>query len=225
VCAAHEYNQMLGNTNAIIFRDDVWPYMGADSTLALTTVTYNLDTGDIYDADIEVNSSSDTIVFTTGDTDVQFDLRSIATHEAGHFLGLSHSEEADATMNRAYEAGQTDLRDLEPDDVAAICATYPPGEILPADCDATPRHGFSSECSVNQEPMEESGCCSVAPGSSASGPGAGGPFSTGPRRGTLALGFGGLLLCAARLRRRLARPRGAERRIGQCAEAPRRRLP
>ena len=230
VCADHEYNQMLGNTNAIIFRDDGWPYMGNDSTLALTTATYNLDTGDIYDADIEVNSSSASIVFTTGDTDVQFDLRSIATHEAGHFLGLSHSNEdgdpEDApTMTRGYDVGKIYLRTLEPDDIAGICAAYPPGEILPADCDATPRHGFASECSVNQEPMEESGCCSVAPGAAASRPGAGGPFSAGSRRGTLALGLGGLLLGAVRLRRRLARPRGAERGMGQCPEAPRRRLP
>jgi hypothetical protein len=225
VCADHEYNQTLGNANTIIFRDTGWPYMGADSTLALTTVTYNLDTGDIYDADIEVNSSSESIVFTTGDTGVQFDLRSIATHEVGHFLGLSHSDEDGATMNRGYDPGTIDLRDLEPDDVDAICTTYPPGEVAAADCDPTPRHGFASECSVDQEPMEESGCCSIAPGAAASAPGAGGPFSAGSRRGALALGFGGLLLCAARLRRRLARPRGAERGIGQWPEAPRPRLP
>src|SRR5689334_23648589 len=48
----HEYNQNRGNTNLIVFRDDGWPYEGSSNTLALTTVTYNLDTGEIYDADM-----------------------------------------------------------------------------------------------------------------------------------------------------------------------------
>jgi Matrixin len=195
-CALHEYNMELGNANAIIFRDADWPYAGMTSTLALTTVTYNLDNGDIYDADIEFNSSSSEITFTTGDTDVQFDLRSIATHEIGHFLGLSHTSVDDATMTPGYEPGSTDLRTLAQDDIDALCAAYPSGDIPAAECDSTPRHGFSGECSADQEPVDDdTGCCSVAPGGQ----------SKGSRRGALALGFGGILLCAARLRRKFAR--------------------
>src|SRR5262249_10703190 len=83
----HEYNQQSGNANIILFRDDAWPHAGQGDTLALTTVTYDLDSGEIYDADIELNSAQGH--FTTADTLVRDDLLSIATHEAGHFLGLA----------------------------------------------------------------------------------------------------------------------------------------
>ena len=147
-CTKHEYNQNKGNTNLIVFRDDKWPYEGSSNTLALTTVTYNLDTAEIYDADMELNSADSAI--TTSDTDVQFDLQSITTHEAGHFLGLAHSMTLSATMFPDYKATQTGLRTLDPDDVLAICATYPAGAPIPPSCDTTPRHGFSTICASEQ---------------------------------------------------------------------------
>src|SRR5689334_23443474 len=64
-CDKHEYNQNAGNANIVLFRDDSWPHAGQGDTLALTTVTYNLDTGEIYDADIELNSAQ--AAFSTGD--------------------------------------------------------------------------------------------------------------------------------------------------------------
>src|SRR5262249_18382287 len=54
-CNRHEYNQTQGNANIIMFRTGAWPYANTANTLALTTVTYNVDTGDIYDADMELN--------------------------------------------------------------------------------------------------------------------------------------------------------------------------
>jgi hypothetical protein len=147
-CTKHEYNQTKGNTNLIVFRDDKWPYEGSSNTLALTTVTYNLDTGEIYDADMELNSADSAI--TTSDTDVQFDLQSITTHEAGHFLGLAHSATLSATMFPDYKATQIGLRTLDPDDVLGICVTYPAGAPIPASCDTTPRHGFSTMCASEQ---------------------------------------------------------------------------
>lgn len=162
-CSTQEYNQLdeEGNSNIIMFRDDEWLHEGANSTLALTTVTYNTKDGEIYDVDMEINSASNMI--TTSDEVVQFDLLSIATHEVGHFLGLAHSEDGDATMNAQYMPGSTSLRDLSDDDRAGICAVYPPGSPIPAMCDATPRHGFSELCA--DDPREGGGCCSVAPGS------------------------------------------------------------
>ncbi|MGK4004356.1 matrixin family metalloprotease [Sorangium sp. So ce1036] len=159
-CDAHEYNQTKGNANIITFRDDGWPYAGAGSTLALTTVTYNLKTGDIYDADMEINSSD--VDLSIGDSRPSFDLLSIATHEAGHFLGLSHSSELEATMFADYRPGTVALRDLDDDDRAGICAVYPPGAPIKG-CDPTPRHGFSGECAADQ-PDEEDGGCAAAPG-------------------------------------------------------------
>ena len=156
-CSAREYNQSGGNANAIVFRDDEWPYTGQGNTLALTTVTFHLDTGEIYDADMEVNGAGTTL--TIGDADVQYDLQSILTHEAGHFLGLAHSPVPDSTMTITYLPGDTSLRDLAPDDVAAICAVYPPAPAVA--CDPTPRHGYQDGCGA--APAEE-GCTTSSVG-------------------------------------------------------------
>ncbi len=157
-CDKPEYNSSDGNANIIMFRDDDWPYAGANATLALTTITFNFETGEIFDADIEINSFKTPI--TTGDVAVDFDLESIITHETGHFLGLSHSHVPDATMYLEYGAGDISLRDLDADDIAGICATYPPNRKVSSD-DCTPRHGFSGECS---RPKKKGGC-SLDPGS------------------------------------------------------------
>ncbi|MCC6525442.1 MAG: matrixin family metalloprotease [Polyangiaceae bacterium] len=152
-CSAREYNQSGGNASVIVFRDVEWPYTGQGSTLALTTVTFNLDTGEIYDADLEVNGAN--IEITTGDVGVKYDLASILTHEAGHFLGLAHSPVAGATMAIEYFPGDTGLRSLSTDDAAGICAAYPPGPD-PGACDSTPRHGFKDDCGPGDPPDE--GC-------------------------------------------------------------------
>lgn len=171
-CHQHEYNQDAANANTIMFRDDSWPYTAADNTLALTTVTYNLENGQIFDADMELNSA--TVTFTTGNAGVQFDLLSVLTHETGHFLGLAHSTDHDATMFPSYRPGDKGLRSLNGDDIAGICTVYPPGNAIDAKCDATPRHGFSTLCKAQQMTAEptttsDGGCCAVAPGAAADG--------------------------------------------------------
>ena len=204
-CNEHEYNQKTGNANAIIFRDDGWPYQGGGNTLALTTVTYNLDTGEIYDADMELNSAG--TGFTTADTGVVFDLPSIVTHEAGHFLGIAHSAVSDSTMFPDYKPGSTTLRDLTADDVSAICAAYPPGGAIPSTCDTTPRHGFESDCYAGGSgddggcdgDTKTDGCCTVAPG-------AGGKRGS-PSSGAVAIALGAAA-AAARRRPRPPRPAG-----------------
>jgi Matrixin len=192
ICDQHEYNQTAGNANIILYHDDAWPYEGSPNTLALTTVTYALDTGEIYDADMELNSADNH--FTIGDTDVDFDLLSIVTHETGHFLGLAHSHDMNATMWPDYVEHSTNLRDLSPDDIAAICDVYPPGPAI-TDCDPTPRHGFSTLC-ADAQPTASGACCTVAPGVDG---GSGG--GRGPLAGTLAA-LGGVLLVSRRRKRR-----------------------
>jgi Matrixin len=168
-CSKQEYNQNDGNANILMFRDEVWPYTGADNTLALTTLTFNTDTGEVYDADMEINGTP-RMRLTIGDVDVDKDLLSIVTHEAGHFLGIAHTQRAlhaEATMFASYDTGTVKLRDLDPDDEQAICALYPPNMNRGA-CDPTPRHGFSGECGDGK--TEEEGCRVAAPGR-APGPG------------------------------------------------------
>ena len=185
-CHVQEYNKDkdIGNANVIMFRDDTWPYEGTANILALTTVTYNLDTSEIYDADMEVNTA-DIKSFTTGDSNVQYDLLSVATHETGHFLGLAHSHSTDATMYTDYKQGSVSLRDLTEDDTSAICVTYPPDKPASADCDDTPRHGFSPKCGADQTPGEaQQKSCSVA-------------ATLGSTQGTGSAGVAGIGLLAA----------------------------
>ena len=91
----------------------------------MTTTTYDANTGRIYDADIEFNEQH--FVFDTAGATDRYDLQSVVAHEAGHVLGLDHSEFWDATMYGHINAGELDKRDLEPDDVAGLCSIYAPG--------------------------------------------------------------------------------------------------
>ena len=150
-CRTAEYNQQAGNANIVMFRDESWPYANAIDTLALTTLIFNAETGEIYDADIEVNTfESPMSVGAVGRDDIDFN--SVITHEIGHFLGLSHSLEEGSTMRPSYSPGNTEMATLEPDDVAGICAALGPDRETTSDS-CEPRHGFSPQCAV-----EESGC-------------------------------------------------------------------
>ncbi|HEY1958911.1 MAG TPA: matrixin family metalloprotease [Polyangiaceae bacterium] len=167
-CHTVEYNQSAGNANVIMFDDDKWPYPASASadTLALTHITYNTDTGELYDADIEVNTAQNK--FSLDGTGTTPDLQAVLTHETGHFLGLAHSPDPTATMYAKYVG--TSMRSLAPDDVDGICTIYAPdgtrstadGGVAAGDCDPTPRHGFASDCQSDQP---SSGCsCTTAPG-------------------------------------------------------------
>jgi matrixin len=152
-CGDVEYNQEDGNANILVFRDASWPYEGMENALALTTVTFDLDTAEIYDTDIEVNTATVQVRAEPGPA--EFDLVGILTHEAGHALGLGHSAETTATMFATLAEGSTEYRSLEPDDVDGVCAIYPPrGDVVWVDgkeaCDPIPRHGFAPECRDDQ---------------------------------------------------------------------------
>ncbi len=148
------------NQHVIAFRDATWPYAGqANATLALTTLTYNKRTGEIVDADMEVNTAEMKITTTAMAPSDGYDFQSIVTHEVGHFIGLAHTPIATATMFARYSPGQTAIRALAADDVAGVCEAYRPngdravspaaaasGFIAAKGCDAAPFGGFASAC-------------------------------------------------------------------------------
>ena len=112
--------------HVIVFRDDMWPHaMDPVNTLALTTVTYGVDTGTIFDADIEINTSQHQVSVLEPPDPGTYDLQSILTHEAGHFLGLAHATDTSAVMYAFYQEGAVTLTD---DDIAGVCNIYPPAQ-------------------------------------------------------------------------------------------------
>ncbi len=161
-CHIPEYVSGGGNANTIVFVDD-WSDRGhAGGAFALTTTWFSTRTGEIYDADMELNQE---FWFWAdcpdeGCDDGRVDLANTVTHEAGHFLGLAHTpDNPAATMWACAEEGETIKRDLADDDVAGICTTYPPG--APAgECDFEPRGGFDPQCRADRS----SGCGCSAPG-------------------------------------------------------------
>jgi Matrixin len=159
-CDQVEYNGTAGNANILIFRDTYWPHPTGQTVeaIALTTVTFDIGTGEIYDADIEVNTFQFDI--TVGNSNVGVDLQSVLTHESGHFLGLAHTDVIGATMYPDYTPGTTTIRDPVADDVAAMCDTYPPGRAVKDACDPIPRHGWASQCAAQQD----EGTCALVPG-------------------------------------------------------------
>jgi len=142
-CDRVEYNWGQANANLVIIRD---PWEADKNLFALTTVSVNRETGEIYDVDIEINGTQPLSVgpLVPG----RYDLQSLLTHEAGHFLGLAHSPRPGATMSPTQMPGVDDFYSLDTDDIAGICAAYPPERSAPA-CDPTPPRGFSPECALD----------------------------------------------------------------------------
>lgn len=148
------------NVNEIIFHDDAWPYNDGVNTIALTTLTFNSDTGQILDADIELNSASGMI--TTGTpTATTFDLQSVLTHESGHFFGLAHSGHSEATMYSMYKPASTSMRTLAADDIAGICDVYGTSSRptatgpIESECSSPPRGNYDGMCPA---PTSGGGC-------------------------------------------------------------------
>jgi hypothetical protein len=111
--------------DVIVFDDDAWPYDDPANTLALTTVTYGVDDGQIFEAFTEINSAEHQLTTTEPPpaNSQAFDLQAILTHEAGHFLGLAHATDTSAIMYAYYQPGAIELTS---DDLNAICTVYPP---------------------------------------------------------------------------------------------------
>jgi hypothetical protein len=195
--------------------------LGGIGTLALTTSTFDLDTGEILDADVEVHGWD-------GDLSPAYgayltcelpgspvcgaprygqlgctwnDVGTLVLHEAGHVLGLDHvcayPEPYDACPDGSIMAplgsGGTVQRVIGADDAAGICTIYPVG-------------GPTLKC-VEERDTERGGGCSAGAGDSGGSAGRG-----------VALALGALLVS-----RGLGRRRAVERASLAPATVPRRR--
>lgn len=175
-CDSVEYNCNVreDNSNIVMFRDDFSNTSAGlrFGVIALTTLTANLVTGELFDADIEINSrDEDFEIGNVGGVGVNpnepRDLRGVVNHELGHLLGLSHSEETGALMRAAYEGSF----DPGEDDVAGMCAALGASNSDPR-CsvtqlaESTECLGPDTACSGRGDTSSESGGCAcglVAP--------------------------------------------------------------
>jgi Matrixin len=135
-----------GAYHLIVFRDDGWEYDDPSNTLALTTVTYGVDSAVLFNAEIEINSHDHTLTTLEPPPPGAFDLQTILTHEAGHFLGLAHAT-SDSAVMYAYYAH--DSRTLSADDTAGVCASYPPQPVPGAlSCRLAPRRSGAGSAAL-----------------------------------------------------------------------------
>lgn len=187
-----------------------WPYDHV--ALAQTSLFYVKSSGEILEADLEVNAEDFTWADVTVDTGRGLqDLQNALTHELGHFIGLDHpcylsdvvTDETDnlgqpvpncnavpfnspireATMFPSADPGDVSKRTLSGDDDLAVCDIYPAG--LPtAGANATGTD-------------KASGCtCALSAGAAPSG------LGDRERAPWFAFGLGGVLMHRRRRRRR-----------------------
>jgi hypothetical protein len=114
--------------NVIHWRESDWP--GAPDQIAITTVTYDPESGRIVDVDIDLNGQY--LFFTSSDdpNQTEYDIESALMHEAGHLLGFDDSPDPSAVMAQTLARGDL-RRALGADDQAAVCAVYPAGAATP----------------------------------------------------------------------------------------------
>jgi hypothetical protein len=111
-------------TNGIYLLKD-WPY--EKEKLAVTIVTYEMDTGRLLDADIVVNGQArfsllpDPMTGTSND----YDIAAVLAHETGHVLGLGESNaDPNATMWPYARPGEVSKRTLHEDDEDGVIESY-----------------------------------------------------------------------------------------------------
>lgn len=110
--------------------------------MALTMLWFNKRTGEILDVDMELNLGSgeftDCLQQTCGAG--QVDLQNTVTHEAGHLLGLGHSNELPSAMDaQSYTQWETAKRHLSDDDKLGYCALkLPEPECSDSACSCPP---------------------------------------------------------------------------------------
>jgi hypothetical protein len=96
-----------------------------------TGAVFSEKTGRVLDADVLLNGAK--LLQAAPEGTLEEVLLSIATHEAGHVLGLDHSDDPNAIMAAGYHEGELVGRKFAPDDVDGICEIWPP-EGFPKTC-------------------------------------------------------------------------------------------
>lgn len=138
-----------GNQNVVFFSRDDWPFESS-AALAVTLTTFRLQGQGMVDADIVINER-DYAWRTGGDAEGTYDLANTLTHEIGHFLGLAHSQDSEATMYARAAPSETSKRVLHADDVSGLVALYGADQVRLPELDSL----------ASEVPVTRSGCAQI----------------------------------------------------------------
>jgi hypothetical protein len=111
----------------------LWQSLSSTSdTFAQSILTYDVNSGEILDVDVQLNSNFTWAVLVAGEddpVDQRVDIQAVATHEAGHLLGLAHENRfgPGVVMFFSDTFGNTSHRNLSDDDRAGVRAIYASG--------------------------------------------------------------------------------------------------
>lgn len=106
--------------NRIYWQGAGWPH--TSDTLAMTTSSYDTGTGHVFDSDMAFNNNKRWSVSGASNA---FDVETVAVHEAGHFLGLDHSnDDPNSVMYFRIPLGSVN-RQLTQRDITEVCTVYP----------------------------------------------------------------------------------------------------
>ena len=121
----HQFDYIL-DTGAGDYTDVVWTSSPSCSSAAIGCVTLKYSGDHILEGITGMYFRSTTNWYNGVGTpgSGQYDLRSVATHEFGHLLGLGHSATQTATMVSGIDPGTTFKRTLHPDDRLGRCEVY-----------------------------------------------------------------------------------------------------
>ena len=126
----------LDRVNLVTFVDNTYPFSNLVLAVGLST-SFEADTviaarvfrkGEIYDADMIFNPSK---TYKVGGSGPGVDIQSVATHEAGHLFGISHSAIQSSTMFYVLPGGLA-ARSLETDDELVFFKAYGDPAVLAA---------------------------------------------------------------------------------------------
>jgi len=144
---------------SVWFLEDMW--VREPDALGYTVSVYAEDDAEVFDADVLLNLGKITEDLQGEATDEV--LLSIITHEAGHFLGLAHSDDAEAVMAATYSRRDLRGRELTQDDINGVCEIFPPRNDVQCDTPSYPQAAI--EATACENALDPSGGgCSIARG-------------------------------------------------------------